>query len=333
MVHETAAVPGAFVRPADPRVYANAGIVQMSGDGYTTQPRSAIAFYRPDAPNRISRGWVEVCGQYVAINSISESTGYQYGGAARFQRVADPDDAAKSAYYMRINVADPSMPQDGEKQRVEMVDGVDARLLKFGQRYWLMFGFRAPAAWKNMETDLPLGMGYGSVHDEVTVFQVHETKDAADAPFQPPLTINLVGGNVATPHLSALEVGVRSSPLATSQLGDITSREVMRELNWAADTWQLWVIDARWHWDAAQSPHLRAYRRIGQGPWAQVIDDSQPNCYNDTQGLYAKQGIYYFAHAWRTITDDLVMHSKGLHVFEDAPEWDLRTAQDYIAAI
>ncbi len=274
--------------------------------GYTLVGTDIVSRTSPRLAMAACDGSVQGAGSVNFFSTPLPETGLAGSDAvSRFQRVADPDNANRLAYEMRLRQGD---PQSNSGYRTEITGHLT--LARAG-RVWIGFSVRLPAAWKGAAATGVANSLYGA--DETNIFQVHQQPDVGDTNGNPSISINVAGGGAGSPQLSRMWVRVVSNPNAVSLTEATTRRVVWQEDNYPADQWLHFAIDLLPSWDAAQNPHLRIWRAVGNGDPVQIVNDAHPNQSNNVGEDYIKHGIYYYVNAWTAGITERVIHSKGLH--------------------
>jgi len=234
-----------------------------------------------------------VTGVTQSLAATSEAGISGPDAVVRFGKVADPDNAAKSAYIIRFKQGD-----DAAMKRTELSFSSSFTPVPLARTCWIGFATRIPEAWRGLTGT-----------DEVMLFQVHDTPDAGDENQPAPIGLVVRGAR--------LYAWVRHNPNLTTLAAGTTYIEVFSETAWPGDQWQFWAFRLKSSWDSAQSPRLEAWRRVGTGPTVKVIDHSGPNSYNDVTRDYCKSGLYYYADQWTDGVLDKVLYHKGLYQWLD----------------
>ena len=304
---------GGLIEPANKNVFTKDSrkVVCNDIDGYYSTDVKGLSMTDPRGLLKYSQGSVECYGTYPALTAIPESGIVGSDTIPRFIRVADPLDAQRKAYLMRLTQGD---PVTSGSHRTELVSFGQA--IARGKDLWIAFAFLTPSAWKTCDRTLTGNPNAGA--DETLVWQIHDDGDVGDDAGQNPnIAMILTGGGAGTPGLSKLNLSVRTSSTPITTKAGYIQRTLFQELDYPADVWQYWVINCRMHWDIAFGPYFKAYRRIGYtGPWTQVVDDKLPNQYNNIKEDYQKHGIYYYPDAWTGGITSRLLHSKGLYTFQ-----------------
>lgn len=304
---------GGLAEPVDKEVFSSQAkkIICNNVDGYYSADVKGLGTIDPRGLLKYSQGSLEAYGTYPALTAVPEAGVVGADTIPRFIRVADPLDAQRNAYQMRLTQGDPNT--SGSK-RVELTSFSPG--LTRGKDLWITFAFLTPSAWKTCDRTLTGNPNAGA--DETLVWQIHDDSDVGDDAAQNPnVAMILTGGGAGTPELSKLNLSVRTSATAITTKAGYSQRTLFQELDYPADVWQYWVINCRMHWDIAFGPYFKAYRRIGYtGPWIQVVDDKLPNQYNNIKEDYQKHGIYYYPDAWTGGITSRLLHSKGLYTFQ-----------------
>lgn len=244
-----------------------------------------------------------------SISATSESGINGPDSQMRFGKVADPDNASKSALYMHRTQGD-----EATLQRTELSFSPTFTPVPLASSVWIACSMRIPAAWKA-----------AGASDETMVFQVHETPDGGDDTQPAPIGM-LVRG-------SQQMAWVRSNPNAVTLQADTTLQWVWEEADYPADQWQHWIFKLRSHWLAANGPRLEAWRAVGNGGLVKLIDYSGPNAYNNTNRDYAKHGLYYYDDEWSGGLTSRTMHSKGLYQWMDGQGINESLILDHLRSI
>lgn len=151
------------------------------------------------------------------------------GSTVRIGRVADPDDANKSAYWFRVDQTDP-LTNSGYRSEFSW-DAPGSRILP-KVRYLTGLCVRLPD-W----TSVPTG-------DKLLIWQIHGKTD-----IQPWLSLNFDGS-----RLYLHQTWDDSYP-PTNVAGD--ANEITTTLSWTPNTWMRFVID--FTWDETGGGVLKAY--------------------------------------------------------------------------
>ena len=230
--------------------------------------------------------------------------------AMRFGKVADPDNAAKTCYYMHRKQGD-----EATLKRTELSFSNTFTPVPLASPVWIACSMRIPTAWAS-----------AGAADETMVFQVHETTDGGDDTQPAPIGMLVKG--------TGMLMWVRSNPNAVTLGADTTYTQVWSEAAFPADQWQHWVFKLRSHWDSAQSPRFEAWRALGDsGALVKVFDFSGPNAYNNTARDYVKHGLYYYDEEWSGGLTSRTMHSKGLFQWLDGQGIDQNLILEHLRSI
>lgn len=243
-----------------------------------------------------TQGPVGAISQSVAVTSEAGVNGPD--GVVRFGKVADPDDATKTAYIMRREETDETV-----LQRTELSFSPTFTPAPLGSFCWIGFAVRIPSTWRAMTGT-----------DEVMLWQIHDTPDGGDDTQPAPIGL-FVRGN-------KLYIAVRSNPNAVTVVEDTTYAEVFSEAYWPGDQWMFFAVKLKSHWLSAQSPSLEIWRSVNGGANTKIVDYQGPNSYNNTVRDYAKSGLYYYADQWTGGIVDKVIYHKGLYQWLDSPDID-----------
>lgn len=325
----SAVTAGGKSEPSDYTVFNkySGKVICNNVDGYYTYDNRAISTQDPRAPFAQTSEHVQVYGTYPDINTVPETGVVGADTLPRFIRVADPLDANRKAYLMRLTQGD---PETSSSHRVEISA---ATPLPRGDNVWIGIGFLTPSSWKSVD-DVLVGNPGGS-SDQTLVWQMHDVGDVWDTAGQNPnLSMILIGGGSGTPERSKLVLTARTSTNPVTIKAEYQTRTMFEETDYPADVWQYWIFNVRLHWDSSYSPYFKAWRRVGYtGEWKQLVDDNLPNQFNNVPNDYQKQGIYYYVDAWTGGITSRVLYSKGLHSFKDDGSITLEDMQDFMDKI
>lgn len=244
-----------------------------------------------------------------SLSATSESPINGPDALMRFGKVADPDNASKSALYMHRKQGD-----EATLKRTELSFSPTFTPVPLAASVWIACSMRIPAAWKA-----------AGASDETLVFQVHETTDGGDETQPAPIGMIVRG----TQQMA----WVRSNPNAVTLQADTTFQWVWVEADYPADQWQHWIFKLRSHWLSANAPRFEAWRAVGDGSLVKLIDYGGPNAYNNTNRDYAKHGLYYYDDEWSGGLTSRTMHSKGLYQWLDGQGIDESLILEHLRSV
>lgn len=232
-------------------------------------------------------------------------------GQLRFGKVADPLDPAKHAFLLRVKKGDPSSAADYPRQRVEYSDAYASRCTPLGQEQWQALALMVSSSWR--------------AESGVVAYQMFESADDFDVPSNPSLGLVFDG---------TMRLVIRSNPnLASLGVAQNIVRTVFADPSFPTDVWQKFAFRLRLHWDASQDPYTQLFRQVGNGPIEQLVDDHQPNAYNNVQrAQYPKAGVYAYGD-WPAGMTERLMHSKGLYTWAHRDGMDAAGAMAFLGAI
>lgn len=312
------ALDAGTVIPVDTNVFtANCGKINVNDvEGYVARDVKQHQATDPRMLNKWCNGALDYLNTSTNFISISDAGINGADSQPRFSKVTDPQDPTKVAYKFELKQGDPP----AGAPRIEISQSGAGAYIPRGVDHWICFAFIPPSSWKNANSTPPQN-GNG-LHDETCLWQMHDVGDSPgtidSATQNPNIALMVHGGGSGTPELSKQYITIRDSQTFATIANQAHVRTAYTENNYPADVWQYWIINIRLHWDATYSPFMKAWRRLGYtGDWTQLVDDTGPNQYNNTNDDYHKAGIYYYADEWSGGVTSRVLYNKGLYCFRD----------------
>lgn len=319
-----AALSGAVCVPADPDIWAggNVSIKANNIDGYRVRVCAPIGAMDPRWKFADCDGAIEADGPAGTAVSQTIASTIETGllgddGQPRFQRVADPDNAAKKCFLLNRKIGD-----DPANKRTELSYSPTLQPIPRAKVCWIGFGLRLPSEWKS-----------ASVGDEVMIFQVHETTDVGDDIQEAPLGMIISGGGSATPQNAFQTMWVRHNPDFVTLESGTEQETIFHETDPPTDKWQFWVVKMVSYWNNSQSPYVKAWRKVAGEGMVQVVDYTGPNTYNNTPLDFVKSGLYYYDDLWTGGVTSKTMHHKGIFLWHDYPELTAESIIEYLEEI
>lgn len=307
------ATSGAVVVAATPADVFGVGErwVYVHGYGYAALGGANTFHCHPRTTFARSAGAILANSATVATNTLAETGIVGADAADRFTKVADPLDANKRAFLMRIKSTDTG-PVSGVRAEIQF--GGTTERLTFGTRWFVGFSVLIPTEWKDGAAS---GVGNtASGADEILLWQIHHSQDGGDTENNPPIALIFVAGG-GSEAACKLRMTAAYNVNAVTLSGDTVPRTVLDETGPTLGAWHHYCVDIVPHWDAGESPHLIVHRAIGSGATQTIVNDSLPNQYNDVTSPYTAQDVYYYATtgAWSGGRTDWTAHSKGLYIW------------------
>lgn len=246
---------------------------------------------------------VQTMGTQKSISSISETTGIlgnTTDGLTNFKRIADPDDATKSAYLFQTAYRDAAGSSGGK--RTELTWHPASFGHDIGGTYWTAIRVRVGDNVKN-----------ATAADEVLIWQLQE--NTGQAGLNPNMAIIATGGGSSSELFTRINYASSSSPsLKANQIG----RTVFTQVNYPSNKWITLVMQFKLHHTAGKGAFFKMWKD-GQ----LVVNDTYPNAYNGGQESdplkrnYQKIGVYhYYDNLWSAGAYRTVLH-KGMLTFKD----------------
>ena len=236
-------------------------------------------------------------GPNPALASVNDSTGDTYSGQVRLKRVTDPiKGGSHKAFEHAIAPTFPAYQGSTWRSEITHPDSnVPGFVPRPGSRIWGFFAINPDANARAV--------------GGISVFDLHGGYPTLNGG-PSPLSVILGGGSVSIARTWNASYNA-SSPLSRAWY----------DTSIAIDDWTLFIFQMHVHYDIAQGPYLRMWKKRGAGAIEQFLNVNGPIGYNDPNpNCYPKFGAYSWGDGgWGPSAPKCTIHHKGVQIFRDEP--------------
>ncbi len=260
---------------------------------------------------------ISVSGPNPDLSTVNDTTGNLYNSEVRLKRVTDPiNGGSRKAWQHAIAPYFPAYQTSTHRSEITSLDNdLPGIVPRPGDRFWGFIGINPDQNARDT--------------GDISVFDLHggyPTSNGGPSPF----SIIVGGGNVA----------IARTWNASYNAGGALSRE-WYSTSIAIDDWTYFFFQIKLHYDNAQGPYLRLWKKRGSAAIETVLNVNGPIGFNDPNpNAYPKFGAYKWdTQSWDTGSPKCTVYHKGVQLFRDAapasgePELSLQSLLATIEAI
>lgn len=260
---------------------------------------------------------ISTWGPNPELSTINDTTGDLYGGEVRLKRVNDPRNGARKAFQHAIATYFPTYQTNTKRSEITSLDNYLPGIVpRPGDQFWGWFAIDPDSAAQST--------------GDISVFDLHAgypSNNGGPSPF----SVILGSGKVSI---------ARSWNTAYNAASSLS--RVWYETAIEPNGWTIFFVQIRLHYDIAQGPFLRLWKKRGANSIESVLNINGPIGYNDPNpNCYPKFGAYKWdTHLWNPASaTKCTVHHKGCGLYRDAapasgePELSLQSLLATVEAI
>lgn len=237
---------------------------------------------------------IQTSGPNPTLASVSDASGDLYNGEVRLKRVTDPiKGGSHKAFEHAIAPTFPAYQGSTWRSEITHPDSnVPGFVPRPGSRIWGFFAINPDANARAV--------------GGISVFDLHGGYPTLNGG-PSPLSVILGGGSVSIARTWNASYNA-SSPLSRAWY----------DTSIAIDDWTLFIFQMHVHYDIAQGPYLRMWKKRGAGAIEQFLNVNGPIGYNDPNpNCYPKFGAYTWGDGWSVNSPKCTIYHKGVQLFRD----------------
>jgi hypothetical protein len=246
---------------------------------------------------QVSNAFVQIqtWGPNPALSSVNDGAGDLYNGEVRLKRVTDPiNGGSRKAFLHAIAPYFPAYQSSTYRSEITPEGHQAGVVPRPGDRFWGFFGICPDAAAHETGGILAFDLRAGS-----------PSNNGGPSP----LAVTIGGGRASIARSWNASYNGASPP----------GREVY-DTSISTDGWTLFFFHIGLHYNNAQGPFLRLWKKVGAGPILSVINVNGPIGYNDPNpNVYPTFGASRLDPWPSPSTPKCVVHHKGVQLFRDEP--------------
>jgi hypothetical protein len=237
---------------------------------------------------------IQTSGPNPTLASVSDASGDLYNGEVRLKRVTDPiAGGAHKAFQHAIAPYFPAYQGGTWRSEITHTDSNSPGYVpRPGSQFWGFFAINPDANARSV--------------GNISVFDLHAGYPTLNGG---PSPLSFILGNGS--------VSIARSWNASYNAANPLGRE-WYSTSIAIDDWTIFFFQIKLHYDIAQGPFLRVWKKRGSSAIESVLNVSGPIGYNDPNpNAYPKFGAYTWGDGWSVNSPKCTIYHKGVQLFRD----------------